>query len=199
MKKKSLLVIPVALTLLLSLAACGNDQKKSENSQAKTEHKQSKKKTDTKEKEQKAKSSQEAQSDSANPDTQHGQTQNDNSNQNNQSSTADGQAVANSANANNTDNSATNGSEASQNQPQESQSVKNQAAGTTDVVNTSEAAINILKNEFGNSSDYSYGVLSTDNGVYEIEVTSKSIRAQGGSGTVGIYDVMPDGTYNLKY
>lgn len=96
---------------------------------------------------------------------------------------------------NSSENNSTTDSNASTNNSSSQTAEQN---GTGNVVNNASEAINVLKNGLGNNSDWYYQVLSTDNDVYEIQVISKSIRQQGGSGTIGIYRVMEDGTFGLR-
>lgn len=97
--------------------------------------------------------------------------------------------------ANSAENSSVNDNNVSTN-PSSAHSAAQNGAGN--VVNNANEAISVLKNGLGDNSDWYYQVLSTDNGVYEIQVISKSIKQQGGSGTIGIYRVMEDGTFGLR-
>ncbi|USS88187.1 hypothetical protein M3M39_01515 [Fructilactobacillus hinvesii] len=195
MKKKGLVVIPLALTLLISLTACENTQSKATNSQTKTEHQQTNKKKSN-EKKKNQTSTKDNQDNSANVTNQNNQNQTTDAATTTQNDDTNNATTSNQANGNN---SATNqdsdtNNDSNQNPSQDSQ----QQNGTGTVINTSEAAVNVLKNAFGNNPDYMYDVMSTDNGVYEIKMSSKLLRSQGGSGTIGLYNVMPDGSYSLK-
>ncbi|USS88180.1 hypothetical protein M3M39_01480 [Fructilactobacillus hinvesii] len=194
MKKKGIVIIPIALTLLISLSACNNTKSKSVDSQTKTEHKQAKQKK-TKEKKNEQKS---------NKDTKNNSNQSKDQNDQNQTTNSTSDDSKNNSNNDNSKNEQKNGNNDANNNSsnttssQDPRSLKNEQNGIGNTVTTPEAAINILRNGLGNNPDYIYELLSTDNNMYEIQVISKSIHAQGGSGTIGIYDVMQDGTYSLR-
>ncbi len=59
---------------------------------------------------------------------------------------------------------------------------------------TEQEALKILQSSKGFSDDDSYFLATKYENSYIIQVVSKAIRAQGGSGTVGLYQVFSDGT-----
>ncbi|MDM7989062.1 hypothetical protein [Arthrobacter sp. zg-Y877] len=63
---------------------------------------------------------------------------------------------------------------------------------------TTEVAQQIIADSLQNSPDLMYDVFDLGGGSFEVKVRSRSIMAQGGSGTVGIYTVTPTGGYSLK-
>lgn len=73
------------------------------------------------------------------------------------------------------------------------------AVTSTAKVTSAQQAIAVLTAGLGNNTDLGYSVLSAAPNDFVIKVVSKSIRAQGGTGTVGIYTVRSNGTYQLQY
>ncbi|MCC9145192.1 MULTISPECIES: hypothetical protein [unclassified Arthrobacter] len=63
---------------------------------------------------------------------------------------------------------------------------------------TADGAQQIVADSLQNSPDLMYDVFDLGDGSFEVKVRSRSIMAQGGSGTVGIYTVTPTGGYSLK-
>ncbi|GAP03249.1 hypothetical protein FPFC_050660 [Fructobacillus pseudoficulneus] len=92
----------------------------------------------------------------------------------------------------------------SNNQTTAAQSTASSAKSTSAVTSTAKVtsaqqAIAVLTAGLGNNTDLGYSVLSAAPNDFVIKVVSKSIRAQGGTGTVGIYTVRSNGTYQLQY
>ncbi len=64
---------------------------------------------------------------------------------------------------------------------------------------TCDEAINIVESGEGFSeAGFSYTAFKNSAGSYAVKVSSPSIMASGGSGTLGIYDVFTDKTYQLS-
>lgn len=64
---------------------------------------------------------------------------------------------------------------------------------------TCDEAINIVESGEGfNEAGFSYTAFKNSDGSYTVKVSSPSIMAGGGSGTLGIYDVFADKTYQLS-
>ncbi|WP_429971913.1 hypothetical protein ACQW5G_08730 (plasmid) [Fructilactobacillus sp. Tb1] len=211
---KKLLLSGFALITAIGLVACGNENnstgKTKEN--VKTEqHKSNKKnnsKSDKSDKKDNTKSEATNKNDSSKTDTTDKSDKKNNSESNkstenntksgtiNKDDTAKTDTTAKSNDTSVTNNSGSNSTAAQESQAPRSQ--KDETNGRGDVVTSPSQAIATLQNGLGNNSDFAYTMLSTANHMYEIQVTSKSINAQGGTGTVGIYDVMEDGTYFLR-
>ena len=63
---------------------------------------------------------------------------------------------------------------------------------------TAEDARRIVADSLQNSPDLLYDVFENPDGTFDVKVRAKSIMAQGGSGTVGLYVVSQSGAYSLK-
>lgn len=63
---------------------------------------------------------------------------------------------------------------------------------------TAEDARRIVADSLQNSPDLVYDVFENPDGTFDVKVRAKSIMAQGGSGTVGLYVVSQSGAYSLK-
>lgn len=184
---KKLLLVALALTTSISLVACGNEDnstKKPKQTVKTEQHKTKASKADSEKSEKTtSKKDNEKNSDSNNAAVASNE---DNSNK----------STSSTQNSGSNENNSTQSTDSTTTQPTRSQ--KDETNGMGDVVTSPNQAITTLSNGLGNNSDFAYTLLSTANHMYEIQVTSKSIRAQGGSGTIGIYDVMEDGTYFLR-
>lgn len=69
------------------------------------------------------------------------------------------------------------------------------------VINSEEEAFNFIKEETGieaDNTDIVYGLLDSDEDSYTLRLVSQSLREQGGSGTVGLYKIYKDGTYEAE-
>lgn len=176
---KKVLLIGLALATSIGLVACGNkdNSAKKSNKNVQTEHSKSNTKKTKKNDEKKQDMS----------------SVKDNKNSNEEKDANTKQDATNDTVNSSADSTSQN---TQGNEPTRSQ--KDETNGRGNVVTNSTQAIDTLSNGLGNNSDFYYTVISTANHMYEIQVTSKSIRAQGGTGTVGIYDVMEDGTYFLR-
>lgn len=67
-----------------------------------------------------------------------------------------------------------------------------------DIINSEEEAFNFIKEELEiepDNTDIAYSLLDSDEESYTLRLVSKSMQEQGGSGTVGLYKVYKDGTY----
>ncbi|WP_429971585.1 LptM family lipoprotein [Fructilactobacillus sp. Tb1] len=184
---KKLLLSVFALITATSLAACGNENNstgKTKNNIKTEQHKPDKKTSPKSDKKN------DSESDKSNENNTNAETTNKNDD-----------AKAATTDKSNDTSVTTNNSGSNATSTQESQtprSQKDETNGMGNVVTSPSQAIATLQNGLGNNSDFAYTMLSTANHMYEIQVTSKSIKAQGGTGTVGIYDVMEDGTYFLR-
>ena len=68
------------------------------------------------------------------------------------------------------------------------------------IIHSEEEAFNFIKEQTGiaqDSTDIVYGLINSGENYYTLRLVSQSIRDQGGSGTVGIYKVYTDGTYEI--
>ena len=66
------------------------------------------------------------------------------------------------------------------------------------VIDSEEEAFNFIKEELGieaDDTDVVYSLLDSDEESYTLRLVSQSLQEQGGSGTVGLYKVYKDGTY----
>lgn len=63
---------------------------------------------------------------------------------------------------------------------------------------TGEDAEKIIADYHQNSADLVYTVFDNGDGTFDVKVTSRSIAAQGGTGTAGIFTVEQDGSFALK-
>ena len=61
---------------------------------------------------------------------------------------------------------------------------------------TKDTALNYFKSYLSNPEDFYFDAVNTQDS-FVIQVFSKEMRANGGSGTVGLYKVLPDGTIYL--
>ncbi|WP_395319588.1 hypothetical protein [Fructilactobacillus frigidiflavus] len=187
---KKLLLVAIALTTSLGLVACGNEANSTKKPKQDVKTEQHKTKTNKADSEKTTpKKDNEKNSDSNNTAVASNEDKTTNS-------TAQQQDSSNTESAS----TPSQASQPAQSSPttQPTRSQKYETNGMGDVVTSPSQAITTLSNGLGNNSDFAYTLLSTANHMYEIQVTSKSIRAQGGSGTIGIYDVMEDGTYFLR-
>lgn len=81
----------------------------------------------------------------------------------------------------------------SSNEPAESTS-----STSENIINSEEEAFTFIKEQTGieaDNTDIVYGLLDSDENSYTLRLVSQSIRDQGGSGTVGLYTIYKDGTY----
>lgn len=77
-------------------------------------------------------------------------------------------------------------------------SAESTSSTSQNVINSEEEAFNFIKEETGieaDNTDIVYGLLDSDEDSYTLRLVSQSLREQGGSGTVGLYKVYKDGTY----
>lgn len=81
----------------------------------------------------------------------------------------------------------------SENSKEESSSISSQA-----VINSEEEAFDFIKEELEiepDNTDIVYNLLDSDEDSYTLRLISQSMQEQGGSGTVGLYKIYTDGTY----
>lgn len=81
----------------------------------------------------------------------------------------------------------------SKNSKEESSSTSSQA-----VINSEEEAFDFIKEELEiepDNTDIVYNLLDSDEDSYTLRLVSQSMQEQGGSGTVGLYKIYTDGTY----
>lgn len=63
---------------------------------------------------------------------------------------------------------------------------------------TAEDVQRIIADYHQNSADLAHTVFDNGDGTFEVKVTSRSIAAQGGTGTTGLYVVEQSGSFALK-
>lgn len=62
-------------------------------------------------------------------------------------------------------------------------------------ISTPEQAVEVLQKSFEYNPDLSYDARENGDGTFDVTVTSVSLAAQGGSGTIDTYEVRQDGNY----
>ena len=65
-------------------------------------------------------------------------------------------------------------------------------------ITTPEAAIEVLQEAFDYNQDLTYRAHLNEYGTFDVTVKSISLAAEGGTGTVGTYEVKQDGNYFLN-